>query len=50
MKNTYVCYMKFNFVRISHNIRDIGHVGKKHMTYWNHFLRAVRNWYKFFTV
>ena len=36
VKNMYECYMKFDFVLISHNIRDIGHVGKKHMTYWNH--------------
>ena len=40
--NAHVC-----FGRILHKVWDIG---TKYATYWYHFLRAVRNWYQFFTV
>ena len=34
MKNTHVCYLKFDFVRIFHKVKDIG---MKYVTYWYRF-------------
>ena len=34
VRNTHVCYMEFDFVRILHKVCDIG---TKYMTYWYQF-------------
>ena len=35
VRNTHVCYMKFDFMRILHNMKDIG---TEYVTYWYQFL------------
>ena len=34
MRNTHVCYLKFDFVCIFHKVCDIG---TKYLTYWSQF-------------
>ena len=41
VKNMHVCYMKFDIVRISHKMRNIG---TKYMTNWNHFFAWCQEW------
>ena len=35
VRNTHVCYMKFDFMRILHNMK---YIGTEYVTYWNQFL------------
>ena len=35
LRNSHVCYMKFDFMRILHNMKDIG---TEYVTYWYQFL------------